>query len=55
MPKDPIIPCESVPKGAEWKGRLIFTGFKKIGNYAGTMTFKAARSNQEGKLIFEDL
>lgn len=55
MPKDPIIPCESVPKGAEWNGRLIFTGFKKIGNYAGTMTFKAARSNQEGKLIFEDL
>ena len=55
MPENPIIPCSSVPKCAEWNGRLIFTGFKAIDGYAGTMTFKAARANKDGELIFEDL
>lgn len=55
MPENPIIPCSSVPKCAEWNGRLIFTGFKAIDGYAGTMTFKAARANEDGELIFEDL
>ena len=55
MPDDPIIPCASVPKCAEWKGRLIFVGFKGIGGYGGSMTFKAAISNEDGKLIFEDI
>lgn len=54
-PEDPIIPCESVPKCAEWEGRLIFAGFKNIGGYAGTMTLKAARAAEDGRLIFEDL
>ena len=54
-PENSIIPCESVPKGAEWNGRLIFAGFKRIGGYAGTMTFKAATANQNGELIFEEL
>ena len=55
MSDDPIIPCESVPKGAQWQGRLIFAGFKRINGYAGAMTFKAARSDKAGKLIFEEL
>jgi hypothetical protein len=55
LPKDPVIPCESVPKCAEWEDRLVFCGFKKIGGYAGTMTFKAARADKDGTLIFEDL
>lgn len=55
MPSDPIIPCSSVPKGAEWDGRLIFTGFRGIGGYGGAMTFKAARSKENGELIFEEL
>lgn len=55
MPQDPIIPCESVPKCAEWEGRLIFAGFKKINGYAGTMTFKAAIADEKGILHFEKL
>lgn len=55
MPKDPFIPCASVPKCAEWNGRLIFAGFKGIGGYGGCMTFKAAVSNENGELIFSDL
>ena len=55
MPNDPIIPCSSVPKGAEWNGRLIFAGFKKLGGYGGSMTFKAARADDNGELVFEDL
>ena len=53
MPKDPIIPCESVPKGAEWKGKLVFTGFKRMNGYAGSMTFKAATATETGELVFE--
>jgi len=55
MPADPVIPCETVPKCAEWNGRLIFTGFKMIGGYAGTMTFKAAVAKENGELVFEEL
>ena len=55
MPSDPIIPCSSVPKGAEWNGRLIFTGFNRIDGYGGSMTFKAATSKENGELVFEDL
>lgn len=52
MPEDPIIPCESVPKGAEWDGKLIFTGFKRINGYAGSMTFKTATADKNGELVF---
>ena len=55
MPDEPIIPCSSVPKCAEWNGKLIFTGFKDIGGYGGTMTFKAATSKENGELVFEDI
>lgn len=52
---DTLIPCAGVPKCAEWGGRLVFTGFKPINGYAGTMTFKSATADENGKLIFEDL
>lgn len=55
MPADPIIPCSSVPKGAEWQGKLAFTGFKGIGGYGGSMTFKTASANENGELVFEDI
>ena len=51
-PENAVIPCESVPKGAEWKGKLVFAGFKRMGGYAGSMTFKAAVADEEGRLIF---
>lgn len=54
MPENPIIPCETVPKGAVWNGRIVFTGFKPIKGYAGTMTFAAARNGENGILIFEE-
>lgn len=54
-PQDPIIPCESVPKGAIFGDRLIFAGFKRIGGYAGSMTFKAATALSNGELQFEAL
>ena len=49
------IPCSNVPKASEWKGRLIFTGYKPTYGYAGTMTFTAATANEDGELIFEKL
>ncbi len=55
MIDDTLIPCAGVPKCAEWNDRLVFTGFKVINGYAGTMTFKAAYAEENGKLIFEDL
>ncbi len=55
MPDEPIIPCASVPKCAEWDGTLIFAGFKGIGEYGGSMTFKAATSDENGKLLFEEV
>ena len=53
MPEHPIIPCESVPKGAEWKGKLVFAGFKQMNGYGGSMTFKAATATETGELVFE--
>jgi len=55
MPSDSVIPCSSVPKGAEWDGKLIFTGFKRLGGYGGSMTFKAATAKENGELIFEGI
>ena len=55
MIDDTLIPCAGVPKCAEWNGKLVFTGFKAINGYAGSMTFKAAISDESGKLIFEEL
>ncbi len=52
---DTLIPCAGVPKCAEWDGRLIFTGFKVINGYAGSMTFKAATALDNGKLVFEEV
>ena len=54
IPENPEIPCASVPKGAVWNGRIVFTGFKGIDGYAGTMTFKIATNNEKGELIFKD-
>lgn len=55
MIDDTLIPCAGVPKCAIWKDKLVFTGFKPIDGYAGTMTFKSATADENGKLIFEDL
>ena len=38
-PENSHIPCESVPKMALWKGKIVFVGFDRIGGYAGNMTF----------------
>ena len=54
-PQNSIIPCESVPKGAIWGDRLVFTGFKRMGGYGGTMTFKAATADENGELVYEEL
>ncbi|MBE6642770.1 MAG: hypothetical protein E7615_03875 [Ruminococcaceae bacterium] len=53
VPENPDVPCESVPKGAVWNGEIVFTGFKRIGGYAGDMTFKTAYSDENGQLIFK--
>ena len=53
MPNDPIIPCSSVPKGAEWQGKLVFTGFQRINGYGGSMTFRTATANEKGELVFQ--
>ena len=55
MPDAPTVPCASVPKAAEWKGRLIFVGFRGMDGYAGTMTFKAATAKENGELVFSEL
>ncbi len=55
MPSNPIVPCSSVPKCAEWNGRMIFAGYKSGGGYAGVMTFKAATADENGELVFEEL
>lgn len=52
---DDVIPCESVPKGAVFKGRLIFTGFRGNGGYAGTMTFTEAFAAEDGHLSYAPL
>lgn len=53
MPKSPEIPCASVPKGAVWNDKIVFTGFKGINGYGGTMTFKTATADEKGELIFD--
>lgn len=53
IPENPVIPCSSVPKGAVYHDRIVFTGFVGKGGYAGTMTFKSAVNNENGVLIFE--
>ncbi len=52
-PKCPAIPCGYVPKGAIWDDKIIFTGFQKIGTYAGTMTFLKAHAGEDHELVFE--
>ena len=52
-PRDPAIPCKSVPKAAVWEDRLIFTGFDGHGKYAGTMTFLEATAGETGELRYE--
>lgn len=55
LPKNPVIPCHAVPKGAVWNNKIIFTGFKYDTaeyTYAGTMTLKTAVSAENGELIF---
>jgi len=52
MPENPIIPCHSVPKGAVWDGKILFTGFQRLNGYAGTMTFKWAEAAEDGTLLF---
>ncbi|MBQ8952584.1 MAG: hypothetical protein IJ048_00580 [Clostridia bacterium] len=54
-PKDPIIPCKSVPKAAIWNGRVIFTGFDGRGRYAGTMTFLEAEMDETGEMRYKPL
>ena len=52
-PRDPVIPCASVPKGGIWEGKIVFTGFNRIRGYAGTLTFRSATANEKGELVFE--
>ena len=53
--EDAVVPCGSVPKGAVWNGKIVFTGFipSEGGAYAGRMTFKTATADENGRLIFE--
>lgn len=51
-PKDPIIPCSSVPKAAVWHDRIVFTGFRGIDGYAGSLTFMEAFAGENGELTF---
>ena len=53
IPEEPLVPCSSVPKGAVWNGKIVFTGFERIEEYAGTLTFKTAVNDKNGILIFE--
>ncbi len=53
-PADPTIPCKTVPKGAVWEGKIVFTGFDPTGNgYAGTLTFRTATAKENGELVFD--
>ena len=52
-PKQPVIPCESVPKGAVWQNKLVFAGFSRIEGYAGKMTFRTAAAAPSGELVFD--
>ena len=52
-PADSVIPCESVPKGAIWKDKIVFAGFRRMGGYAGALTFRSTSALPNGELIFE--
>jgi len=52
-PDEPLVPCSSVPKGAIWNEKIVFTGFKRIDGYAGSLTFKTASNSENGELVFE--
>lgn len=56
-PADCHIPCKSVPKGAVFNDKILFTGFDGTGDdglihYAGQMTFRWAHE-ENGELVFE--
>ena len=51
-PENSVIPCESVPKGAIWQSEIVFAGFRRMGGYAGSMTFRRASALPNGELIF---
>ncbi len=51
-PEKDSIPCETVPKAAVWRDRILFTGFKRIEGYAGTMTFMEATVDEKGEFVF---
>lgn len=56
-PENGNIPCKSVPKGAVFNDKILFTGFDGTGDdglqhYAGQMTFRWAHE-ENGELIFE--
>ena len=52
-PKKPVIEGATVPKGAIWNDKVVFTGFKNIGGYGGSMTFTTATFDEDGELVFE--
>ncbi len=52
-PADPKIPCHSVPKAAVWQDRVLFTGFKPEGGYAGTLTFLEAIPDENGVFSYK--
>ena len=52
-PDDDVIPCHSVPKGAFWNAKLVFSGFRSENGYAGSLEFRTAVANADGTLSFE--
>ncbi len=52
-PKNPVIPCASVPKGAIWGDKIVFAGFRPMGGYGGSMTFRSATADENGELVFD--
>ncbi len=54
-PENDRIPCEAVPKAAVWRNRILFTGFKRMEGYAGTMTFMEATVDEKGEFVFVDV
>lgn len=53
VPRNPKIPCRSVPKAAVWHDRIIFAGFSGIDGYAGTMTFMEAVPDENGEFTYK--
>ena len=53
IPANPVIPCESVPKGATWQGKIVSTGFSRIDGYAGTLAFTEAHKDEQQELVFQ--